>query len=120
MLCSQVVATNSSSSCCKILGAYKIFFIYIEFILILEFSWFLFFFFFRTSSVTALNESGSNSHRGLLPVEELSHLRSQMAKLNRRLMTLEMDNLQRQQREKYLLALGLGYFLVKFVIWLNK
>ncbi|EEB12242.1 conserved hypothetical protein [Pediculus humanus corporis] len=72
------------------------------------------------SSTAAVNESGGNSHKGLLPGEELSHLRSQMAKLNRRLMALELDNLQRQQREKYLLALGLGYFLVKFVIWLNK
>lgn len=72
------------------------------------------------SSVTAISGSGENSHKGLLPIEELSHLRRQMAKLNRRIMALELDNMQRQQREKYLLALGLGYFLVKFVIWLNK
>ena len=58
--------------------------------------------------------------RGLAPSEEITHLRRQMAKLNRRLMAIELDNYQRQQREKYLLALGLGYFLVKFVIWLNK
>ncbi|KAK6633303.1 hypothetical protein RUM44_003904 [Polyplax serrata] len=72
------------------------------------------------NSISAINGSGENSNKSLLPVEELSHLRTQMAKLNRRLMALEMDNLQRQQREKYLVALGLGYFLVKFVIWLNK
>lgn len=68
----------------------------------------------------AMNGSGDALQRGLTPSQEIIHLRQQMANLNRRLIAIELDNLQRQQREKYLLALGLGYILIKFVTWLNK
>ncbi|KAL0281286.1 UNVERIFIED_CONTAM: hypothetical protein PYX00_002319 [Menopon gallinae] len=64
--------------------------------------------------------SGDDLRKGLTPTEELSHLRTQMAKLNRRLLALELDNNQRQSREMSLIAVGLGYFFVKFLFWLNK
>lgn len=57
---------------------------------------------------------------GLTPAEEVLHLRKQMAKLNRRVMAIELDNLQRQQREKFLCALGIAYFLLKTVFWLSR
>lgn len=57
---------------------------------------------------------------GLSPAEEVLHLRKQMAKLNRRVMAIELDNLQRQQREKFLCALGLAYFFLKTVLWLSR
>ncbi|KAK7866020.1 hypothetical protein R5R35_008535 [Gryllus longicercus] len=57
---------------------------------------------------------------GLTPAEEVLHLRKQMAKLNRRVMAIELDNLQRQQREKFLCALGLAYFFLKTVLWLSR
>jgi len=43
-----------------------------------------------------------------------------MAKLNRRVMAIELDNLQRQQREKIIYAIGLAYFLFKTVFWLTR
>nr|CAD7581802.1 unnamed protein product [Timema californicum] len=52
--------------------------------------------------------------------EEITHLRRQMAKMNRRMMALELDSLQRQQREKFLYAFGLAYFILKTVLWLGR
>nr|CAD7396988.1 unnamed protein product [Timema cristinae] len=52
--------------------------------------------------------------------EEVTHLRRQMAKMNRRMMALELDSLQRQQREKFLYAVGLAYFILKTVLWLGR
>lgn len=69
--------------------------------------------------MSALNGS-ELAPRGLQPGEEINHLRRQMAKLNRRLMAIELESIQRAQREKYLLAIGLGYYLMKFLFWLNK
>ncbi|GFG38727.1 hypothetical protein Cfor_07034 [Coptotermes formosanus] len=57
---------------------------------------------------------------GLTPNEELVHLRRQMAKLNRRVMAIELDNLQRQQREKIIYAIGLAYVFFKTVLWLAR
>lgn len=57
---------------------------------------------------------------GLTPVEEIHHLRRQMAKLNRRIMALELENLNRIQKEKILYGLGIAYFLLKTIFWLNK
>jgi hypothetical protein len=57
---------------------------------------------------------------GLTPSEELVHLRRQMAKLNRRVMAVELDNMQRQQREKIICAIGLAYFFFKAVFWLAR
>lgn len=52
--------------------------------------------------------------------DEALHLRKQVAKLNRRLLNVEIDNLQRTQREKVLAALGIAYFVLKAFLWLNR
>lgn len=52
--------------------------------------------------------------------DEVVHLRRQVAKMNRRVLTIEFDNLQRQQREKVVYCLGLAYFLFKAIMWLNR
>lgn len=57
---------------------------------------------------------------GLTPAEEVQHLRRQMAKLNRRVMALELENLSRLQRDKVLYGLGIAYFLLKAIVWLNR
>jgi len=57
---------------------------------------------------------------GLTSSEEVLHLRRQMAKLNRRVMALELEHLNRLQKEKILYGIGIAYFLLKAIIWLNK
>jgi mitochondrial fission factor len=59
-------------------------------------------------------ENLSTSH------DEVLHLRKQVAKLNRRLLNVEIDNLQRTQREKVICAMGLAYFVLKTIFWLNR
>lgn len=56
----------------------------------------------------------------LSPSEEVLHLRRQVAKLNRRVLAVEVDNIQRQQREKIVYCIGLAYFLMKAIVWLNR
>lgn len=68
----------------------------------------------------------SNSYRevsigeGLTPAEEVIHLRRQMAKLNRRVMALELENLSRLQKEKFVVGFGIAYFLLKVIVWMNR
>lgn len=57
---------------------------------------------------------------GLSAAEEVLHLRRQMAKLNRRVMAIELENLNRQQKEKIIYGIGIAYFLLKAIIWLNR
>ncbi|KAK5646211.1 hypothetical protein RI129_004675 [Pyrocoelia pectoralis] len=52
--------------------------------------------------------------------DEILHLRRQMAKLNRRVMALELENMSRLQREKIFYGIGIAYFLLKTLIWLNR
>lgn len=52
--------------------------------------------------------------------DEMLHLRKTVAKLNRRLLNVEIDNLQRTQREKILCALGVAYFVLKAIFWINR
>jgi len=52
--------------------------------------------------------------------EELQLIRRQMAKINHRLMAVELENQQQQQREMILTILVAGYFIGKAVLWLNK
>ncbi|XP_014259065.1 transport and Golgi organization protein 11 isoform X2 [Cimex lectularius] len=66
-----------------------------------------------------LNDSVA-SVEGMTLNEEVVHLRRQLAKLNRRVMTVELDNLQRQNRDKIVYALGLAYFFFKTFIWLSR
>lgn len=57
---------------------------------------------------------------GLSTSEELMHLRRQIVKLNRRVMSIEADQLQRQQKEKIAYAIGIAYLLFKVISWLNR
>jgi len=52
--------------------------------------------------------------------EEVQMMRRQIAKLNHRLMAVELENQQQQQREMLLTVLVSGYFIVKALIWVNK
>lgn len=56
----------------------------------------------------------------ITPSEELTNLRRQVTRLNRRVLAVEIDNLQRQQREKVVYCMGLAYFLIKAIMWLNR
>lgn len=67
----------------------------------------------QTPSYNALDVS-------LPPSEEIQHLRRQVGKLNRRVMAIELDMLQRQQREKILYALTLTYLILKAFSWLTR
>ncbi|PSN34984.1 hypothetical protein C0J52_19009 [Blattella germanica] len=73
-----------------------------------------------TSSTKPESTPPIGAGEGLTPSEELVHLRRQMAKLNRRVMAIELDNLHRQQREKIIYAIGLAYFFFKTVFWLAR
>ena len=54
------------------------------------------------------------------PWEEIQLVRRQLAKLNHRLMAVELENQQQQQREMILTVLVSAYFVGKFFMWLNK
>lgn len=56
----------------------------------------------------------------LTPHEEILYLRRQLAKLNRRVLNIEINNEQRTQREKIVYRLGLAYFVLKTIFWLNR
>ena len=46
--------------------------------------------------------------------------RRQIAKLNHRLMAVELENQQQQQREMVLTVVVTAYFVVKALVWFNK
>ena len=56
----------------------------------------------------------------MTPFEELQLVRRQIAKLNHRLMAVELENQQQQQREMLLTALVAVYFFGKFIFWVNR
>uniref|UniRef100_A0A1B6I7T5 Mff-like domain-containing protein n=1 Tax=Homalodisca liturata TaxID=320908 RepID=A0A1B6I7T5_9HEMI len=60
------------------------------------------------------------SAEGMSTSEEVVHLRRQLAKLNRRVMAMELNTLQQQQREKIMYAVITAYFLIKGLMWLNR
>lgn len=57
---------------------------------------------------------------GITTSEEILHLRRQLAKLNRRVMAVELDNVQMQQREKMLYASVAAYLLYKLISWMSR
>ncbi|XP_053979744.1 transport and Golgi organization protein 11 [Hylaeus volcanicus] len=67
----------------------------------------------ETPSYNALNVS-------LPPSEEIQHLRRQVGKLQRRVMAIELDVLQCQQKEKILYAFTLTYLIFKTFSWLTR
>lgn len=60
------------------------------------------------------------SVENLTPAEEMTHMRRTVAKINRRLLAVEIDNAQRQQREKIIYCVGLAYLLLKTFMWLSR
>lgn len=56
----------------------------------------------------------------LSPSEEVSLLRRQVGRLNRRVMSLELDTQQRSHREMIMYTLGVAYFLIKAMLWMNR
>ncbi|XP_073812063.1 transport and golgi organization 11 [Musca autumnalis] len=72
------------------------------------------------------NDSSMMGHRDgtpigdLTPHEEILYLRRQLAKLNRRVLNIEISNEQRLQREKIVYCLGLAYFVLKAIMWINR
>jgi len=68
----------------------------------------------------ALDISTEQSVEGMSTAEEVVHLRRQLAKLNRRVMAMELNTLQQQQREKIWYAVVTAYFLIKGLMWLNR
>ncbi|XP_058823021.1 transport and Golgi organization protein 11 isoform X2 [Topomyia yanbarensis] len=60
------------------------------------------------------------SVENLTPSEEMTNLRRQVAKMNRRLLAIELDNVQRQHREKIIYCVGLAYLLLKTFMWLSR
>lgn len=61
----------------------------------------------------------SGGGEGITTSEEIQHLRRQLAKLNRRVMAVELDNVQMQQREKMLYASVTAYLLYKLISWMS-
>ncbi len=62
---------------------------------------------------------GGSSHN-ITPWEEIQLVRRQIAKLNHRLMAVELENQQQQQREMLMTVLVSCYFVGKFIMWLNR
>ncbi|XP_066601143.1 transport and Golgi organization protein 11 isoform X2 [Prorops nasuta] len=56
----------------------------------------------------------------LAPSEEITHLRRQVGKLNRRVMAVELEMIQHQQREKIFYAITLAYFIIKAFSWIGR
>merc|ERR1711868_199670 len=57
---------------------------------------------------------------GLSVYDEVQMMRREIAKLNHRLMAVELENQQQQQREMVLTVVVSAYFVVKALLWLNK
>ncbi|KAK0180311.1 hypothetical protein PV327_005970 [Microctonus hyperodae] len=62
----------------------------------------------------------SNLDMSLAPSEEIQHLRRQVGKLNRRVMSVELEMVQRQQRDKIFYAITIAYFFFKAFNWLTR
>eukprot|EP00090_Calanus_glacialis_P024247 TRINITY_DN3765_c0_g1_i1.p1 TRINITY_DN3765_c0_g1~~TRINITY_DN3765_c0_g1_i1.p1 ORF type:complete len:139 (-),score=61.91 TRINITY_DN3765_c0_g1_i1:392-808(-) len=74
----------------------------------------------RGGSYEADTSIRSESVEGLSVYEEVQMMRRQIAKLNHRLMAVELENQQQQQREMVLTVMVSAYFVVKAMVWLNK
>lgn len=52
--------------------------------------------------------------------EEIQLVRRQLAKMNHRLMAVELENQQQGQREMILTVLVSAYFIGKIIMWVNR
>lgn len=62
----------------------------------------------------------AGSVENLMSADEMTNLRRQVTKMNRRLLAIELENMQRQQREKIIYCVGLAYLLLKTFMWLSR
>lgn len=73
-----------------------------------------------TRSMREETPTFGGSVENLTPSEEVTHLRRQVAKINRRLLAIEIESVNRQQREKIIYCVGMAYFLFKTFMWLSR
>jgi len=52
--------------------------------------------------------------------DDVMHLKKQVNKLNRRLLNVEIEIIQRAQRDKIICGLGILYFVIKAFVWINR
>ncbi|OXA59244.1 transport and Golgi organization protein 11 isoform X1 [Folsomia candida] len=52
--------------------------------------------------------------------DEIDHLREQLSRMNRRLLAVEEDSVERKERERYLVMAGILYVAYKTCAWLFK
>ncbi|CAG0889397.1 unnamed protein product [Darwinula stevensoni] len=72
----------------------------------------------RNNPIATPSQSGTPRPLGTISsIEELQLLRHQVSRLNRRVLALETDSAQRQQRELLLGLLTAGYFVLKIIKW---
>merc|ERR1719219_2057535 len=71
------------------------------------------------SMMEASMHHGGSGH-SMNPWDEIQMVRRQIAKLNHRLMAVELENQQQQQREMILTVMMSCYFVGKFFMWLNR
>lgn len=69
---------------------------------------------------TSVNSLHDGLNGDLSPHEEILYLRRHLAKLNRRVLNIEISNEQRMQRERLVYCMGLAYFVLKAIFWLNR
>ena len=72
------------------------------------------------SNLSMMDTIHGGSGHSINPWEEIQIVRRQIAKLNHRLMAVELENQQQQQRELILTVLVTSYFVGKFFMWLNR
>lgn len=63
-----------------------------------------------------MNESSISA----APEDEVVMMRKQLRHLSRRVLALEQESQQRQQREIILYTVGITYFVLKGLIWLHR
>jgi len=72
------------------------------------------------SNLSMMDTIHGGSGHSVNPWEEIQIVRRQIAKLNHRLMAVELENQQQQQRELILTVFVTSYFVGKFFMWLNR
>lgn len=75
---------------------------------------------YKDTSITISSGNVINDRENLSPWEEIQLLRRQMVKYNHRLMAVELENQQQQQREMVFTALVSAYFIGKIILWMSK
>ncbi|XP_058058140.1 transport and Golgi organization protein 11 isoform X1 [Anopheles bellator] len=73
-----------------------------------------------TRSMREETPTFGGSVENLTPSEELAQLRRQVTRINRRLLTMELDMVQRKQQEKIIYCVGMAYLLFRTFMWLSR